>query len=180
MGLGVVDLNTTPGLFCITGGPYCIGFPDSLAFDKSGNLWVSDDTNGRVLEFPQPFSTNESASMVVGQPNFTSISPVAGPSGFNVSQSDMYGNDGVAIDSNGEPLGERWSGQQGPGVLCIGCGKFIVDIPGFQFLFFLDGCRLFRLPDDGEPFSKLIATVDGALHEDRNLDDDHRRRPIEF
>jgi len=101
LGLGVVDLNTVPGLFCIEGGPYCIGFPDALAFDKSGSLWVNDDTNGRVLEFIQPFSTNESATTVIGQPDFNTISPIAGPSAFNVSQSNMYGNDGVAFDPNG-------------------------------------------------------------------------------
>ncbi len=100
LGLGVVNLNTPPGLFCISGGPYCIGFPDSLVFDKSGNLWVTDDTNGRVLQFSPPFSMNESASLVIGQPNFTTISPVA-VEAFNVSQSDMYGDDGVAIDSSG-------------------------------------------------------------------------------
>ena len=55
LGLGVVNLNTPPGLFCISGGPYCIGFPDSLVFDKSGNLWVTDDTNGRVLRILAAF-----------------------------------------------------------------------------------------------------------------------------
>ncbi len=99
LGLGIVNLNTPPGLFCIEGGPYCIGFPDSLAFDKSGNLWVTDDTNGRVLQFPQPFSMNESASSVIGQPNFTSLAGVAGPT--NDTQSSLYGDDGIAFDSSG-------------------------------------------------------------------------------
>ena len=45
-------------------------------------------------EFSPPFSMNESASLVIGQPNFTTISPVA-VEAFNVSQSDMYGDDGV-------------------------------------------------------------------------------------
>ncbi len=99
LALGVKDLNSVSSFFCISGGAGCLGFPDSLAFDRSGNLWVSDDTNGRVLEFPQPFSMDENATQVIGQPNFTSISPVSGPT--NDTQSSLYGNDGIAFDSSG-------------------------------------------------------------------------------
>jgi sugar lactone lactonase YvrE len=99
LAIGVVNLNSESGLFCISGGAGCLGFPDYLAFDRSGNLWVSDDTNGRVLEFPQPFSMNQNATQVIGQPNFTSISGVGGPT--NATQSDMYGDDGIAFDSSG-------------------------------------------------------------------------------
>ena len=42
-----------------------------LGFDSSGNLWVGDRGNNRVLEFMPPFSTGMSASVVVGQENFT-------------------------------------------------------------------------------------------------------------
>ncbi len=47
--------------------------PDGIAFDPSGNLWVSDHLNNRVLEFSKPFTTFESASLVLGQPNLTAM-----------------------------------------------------------------------------------------------------------
>ena len=46
-----------------------------LAVDDSGNLWVADSGNGRVLRFPAPFSvaagTTQTADMVLGQSSFT-------------------------------------------------------------------------------------------------------------
>ena len=89
------------GFGCLEGGPNCISLPDSLTFDKSGNLWVSDDPAGRVLEYTSPQSTAENASLAIGQPNTTIIN---GAGLFNVTQSDMSGNDGVAID----PSGNLW------------------------------------------------------------------------
>jgi sugar lactone lactonase YvrE len=44
--------------------------PTSVAFDRSGNLWVDDRDNNRILEFSPPFSSNMSASAVIGQSNF--------------------------------------------------------------------------------------------------------------
>jgi hypothetical protein len=63
---------------------------------------VNDDTNGRVLGFPQPFAKNESATQVIGQPNLTTGTSVAG--NFNATQSDLYGNDAIAFD----PSGNLW------------------------------------------------------------------------
>ncbi len=45
--------------------------PAGLGFDSSGDLWVADVPNSRVLEFTPPFSNGENASLVIGQPNFT-------------------------------------------------------------------------------------------------------------
>ena len=48
--------------------------PVGLAVDDSGNLWVADSGNGRVLRFPAPFSVaaggRQSADLVLGQSNF--------------------------------------------------------------------------------------------------------------
>jgi sugar lactone lactonase YvrE len=45
--------------------------------DSSGNLWVADPGNRRALEFNAPFSSgvtmNEAASIVLGEPNFTTV-----------------------------------------------------------------------------------------------------------
>ena len=49
--------------------------PVGLAVDDSGNLWVADSGNGRVLRFPAPFSvaagTIQTADLVLGQSDFT-------------------------------------------------------------------------------------------------------------
>ena len=52
-----------------------MNFPAYLAFDPSGNLWVTDQGNNRVLEFAAPFSTGQDALRVIGQENFTSLPP---------------------------------------------------------------------------------------------------------
>jgi len=45
-----------------------IYYPGGISFDKNGNLWVAD-TSGRMLEFSQPFSNGEDASIVLGGTN---------------------------------------------------------------------------------------------------------------
>ena len=47
--------------------------PIGIAVDASGNLWVADTGNGRVLRFPSPFrNAQQRADLVIGQLNFTS------------------------------------------------------------------------------------------------------------
>jgi uncharacterized protein (TIGR03437 family) len=62
---GDPDLPTATGLLR----------PVGLAVDDSGNLWVADSGNGRVLRFPAPFSvaagSSQAADLVLGQSNFT-------------------------------------------------------------------------------------------------------------
>jgi len=59
------DLPTQTGLYR----------PVGLVVDDSGNLWVADSGNGRVLRFPAPFAvaagTVQKADTVLGQSNFT-------------------------------------------------------------------------------------------------------------
>jgi sugar lactone lactonase YvrE len=45
--------------------------PAGLAFDARGNLWVADSSDQRVIEFSPPFPDGMSASLVIGQPDFT-------------------------------------------------------------------------------------------------------------
>jgi sugar lactone lactonase YvrE len=74
--------------------------PDYVIFDSSGNLWVGDTTNNRVLEFRTPFSTGMNASLVIGQPDFVTSTPVTSQSGLNfVSQAERVA--GFAFDSTG-------------------------------------------------------------------------------
>jgi len=44
--------------------------PTASTLDSSGNLYVSDSGNCRVLMFAQPFTTGEEATLVLGQPDF--------------------------------------------------------------------------------------------------------------
>jgi sugar lactone lactonase YvrE len=48
--------------------------PVALAFGPGGSLWVDDAGNNRVLEFTPPFATGMSASLVLGQESFTTLS----------------------------------------------------------------------------------------------------------
>ncbi len=62
--------------------------PQWVIIDSSGNLWVGEFWNSRVLEFKPPFATGMQASVVIGQPNFES------------STTDQ-GLGGLAFDSSG-------------------------------------------------------------------------------
>ncbi len=73
-------------------------FPYQPAFDSSGNLWISDGNNSRVLEFKPPFSNGMAASLELGQPSgaaaFTS-------NGAYTSQSGFFSPYGISFDTSG-------------------------------------------------------------------------------
>ena len=48
-----------------------LNLPYAPTFDGSGNLWVADTQNNRVLGFTPPFATNMAASFVLGQSSFS-------------------------------------------------------------------------------------------------------------
>ena len=48
--------------------------PFGVALDAQGNLYVADTTNSRVMEYDSPLTTNLSADLVFGQPDFSSAS----------------------------------------------------------------------------------------------------------
>ena len=71
----------------------------SAAFDISGNLWVADSANNRVLEYAPPFTTNMAATLVLGQADLTSNLPnqgLAAPTAKTLSFPVQ-----VAFDSSG-------------------------------------------------------------------------------
>ncbi len=70
-----------------------IALPEALAFDNSGNLWVSDSSNSRVLEFAHPFSTGMNATRLVGQDSYF----YGGP---NATETILGYPDGLAFDSS--------------------------------------------------------------------------------
>ncbi len=67
--------------------PSAIGLnqPSGVMVDGSGNLWVADTGNARVLRFPQPFAagvTAQTPSIVIGQQDFTSANTDASSTGM--------------------------------------------------------------------------------------------------
>jgi len=100
--------------------------PYALAFDSSKNLWVSEFGNNRVLEFKYPFSTDEAASVVLGQSGF-------GTNGFTPSATGLNGPDGMAFDSSGnlwvaQLYAERVT-EFVPGTAPCSAGQFCNDMP---------------------------------------------------
>ena len=84
--------------------------PNGIAFDSSGNLWVSDTSYDRVLEFTTPITTGEAASVVLGHNNFQTIFPALdNNSAIIATQSDLRTPDGIAFDSSGN----LWVSDQG-------------------------------------------------------------------
>ena len=86
-----------PSLTKLGGGASSTGIvgPHALTFDSSGDLWVADSYGNRILEYKAPFTTAEAASLVIGQPSFTSIAPAATSTGLNTPN-------GLAFDSSGD------------------------------------------------------------------------------
>ena len=66
-------------------------FPSGLLADSTGNLYVADTFNGRVVRFPSPFAkwpntqVLESADLVLGQTSLTDA-PITDPSAVNMAQ----------------------------------------------------------------------------------------------
>jgi sugar lactone lactonase YvrE len=90
--IGAPDANTgcgyTPNASSFSGN-------DGLVIDDSGNLWVADTGNNRVLHFKKPFKTGEAADFVLGQPDFATTACVTPP-----TAGSMCAPNGVTSDSD--------------------------------------------------------------------------------
>ena len=90
-----------PGYSVVNGiGTKGLALPVALAVDpQTGNLYVADSGDNRVVRFPSPFSNLGSAEpdTVYGQPNFTTQTANSG----GISSSSMNQPQGVAFDSAG-------------------------------------------------------------------------------
>jgi sugar lactone lactonase YvrE len=91
--LGQPNFSSNSGVIGTQNGMY---WPYGVAVDASGNLYVADAGNHRVLKFSHAASkaNGANADTVLGQPNFTS-------SGGSLSQSRMNFPIGVAVDAAG-------------------------------------------------------------------------------
>lgn len=72
--------------------------PNDVHIDANGNLWVADRGNSRVLRYANAtgLMTNASASIVLGQPNFTSNTANNG----GIAANRMNEPPGVFVDTN--------------------------------------------------------------------------------
>ena len=72
-----------------------LNIPNAVSVDPSGDIWVADTGNNRVLKFTKPTSNGQAATVVLGQPNFTSHE-----SGITSEYSLKYPL-GVTVDGGG-------------------------------------------------------------------------------
>jgi sugar lactone lactonase YvrE len=97
--LGQPDFTSSVWNYSVGGStPSGNGFetPTSVALDASGNLYVVDQGNGRVLRFNLAASkvNGATADAVFGRPSFTS-------KGFGTTQSTFFTPQAVAVDPSG-------------------------------------------------------------------------------
>ena len=118
-------------------------FPSGLLADSSGNLYVADTFNGRVVRFPAPFANwpntqvLESADLVLGQNSLTGA-PITDPSAVNMSQ----------------PYGLAFTGSN---------GLMVSDITDNRVLYipFASGQTSFNAPaDNGKAATKVYGQPD--------------------
>jgi len=93
--IGRISFNGEPAPSLPT--PNGLANPVDVAFDSLGNLWVVDGPNYRVLSYKPPFKDGMNADLVIGQPDFTTSTPI-------VSQSGLYNPIGIRFD----PSGNLW------------------------------------------------------------------------
>jgi sugar lactone lactonase YvrE len=85
--------NTHPG----SPDAKSLNHPAAVALDASGNLYVADYGDSRVLEYDAPLTTYQAASRVFGQPDFIH----GGPNYGGVSPSSLVTPAGLALDGQG-------------------------------------------------------------------------------
>lgn len=96
----VLPMILSAGLLTSCNAPFKAAPTDSSAIKNVNDtkLVVADSMNDRVLIYSAPYSTQESASLVLGQPDFTA-GMVSGPS--PASQGGLKGPIGVTADAAG-------------------------------------------------------------------------------
>lgn len=72
-----------------------------LALDAAGNLYVTDLFLDRVLVFRSPLTTDGVADLVLGQPDFTTVSPCNSPPSGNLPADRLCAPTSVAVDAAG-------------------------------------------------------------------------------
>ncbi len=71
-----------------------VGWIAHTVMDKSGNLWVTDESNCRILKFEPPFSASMNASLVIGAADFTSMRCIAARNSMNRPRAAAFDAEG--------------------------------------------------------------------------------------
>jgi hypothetical protein len=118
--IGQPDMNHTedcdgtyiaglPGYYTETTNATQLCLPGMIQFDRSGNLWVADARNSRVLEFVPPFSSGMAASLELGYPASVGLnSPTPWAQGYScpsatpAPSSIFCGVGAIAFDAQGD------------------------------------------------------------------------------
>jgi uncharacterized protein (TIGR03437 family) len=92
-----------------------LNLPTAVAVDSSGNLYVADVSNNRVVRYPRPFSQPDEvklADLVIGQPSFSSRNPNQG----GLSERSLALSSGSNVFRTGlafSPDGDLWVSDPG-------------------------------------------------------------------
>ena len=93
--IGAPDFVTT-GCSSLDASHFC--YPEDIAIDATGNVYVADYFNGRILEFNTPLTTDTVADRVFGQGgSFTTNTCNNG----GISASSLCTPSGLALDGSG-------------------------------------------------------------------------------
>jgi NHL repeat len=76
-------------------------FPHGVAVGTSGNVYVGDAANDRVLEYDIPFTTDVVADLVLGQTNFTGFDCNQGGGLGSANASSLCGPHDTSVDAAG-------------------------------------------------------------------------------
>lgn len=116
--IGQLDLQSTVAQGGTTGRSTGLTLPGALAVDRTGNLYVVDTGNNRILRFPRPFASTDNPrtpDMVIGQSSFSGENANAGgisATSIQTSSGSSSGRTGLAFDPQGnlwfsDPLNHR-------------------------------------------------------------------------
>ncbi len=88
--LGQPDFASSGTLFAASAKG--LVFPQGIAVDAAGDVWIGDTLDNRALEFAPPFSNGMAASLALGQPDL-----VSNDNGFGIH--GLNGPAGLFVDS---------------------------------------------------------------------------------
>lgn len=83
---------------CFVESPYSASYQPGLAVDGEGDLYVSDQSNYRVLGYRRPFDADGVADVVIGQTRFDRVES---PWEREVSAGSLFDPHGLAADAQG-------------------------------------------------------------------------------